>query len=196
MVDNVQNFSHKYNHTPRTSPETCRHPRQVNNLVPPGRRIIWQPLETDSLWIFLDYNRAGKTLWACVQITHIFQRNSFMYRNLSLLAPYSQLFQWRLSTPYRLVHPAAVWLVAPYSSPVYTIIRILQAALSTYLLSTWYFPLSHKFRSKITASSMLLSAPLWTASSSSKHSAVCWSLTGTSHQLRLLFASLKQPLAV
>lgn len=179
------NFQSQVRSYAQDQPETRQHPRQVNNLA---------PLKTDILWTFRPITGLEKLFEGMCPNCRYFSEKFFhlwkpeytstIFPNIPILAPLigrhtRQLPGWP----------------APYSSPAYAIIRIIQAALSTYLLSTWYFPLSHKFRSKITTSSMLLSAPLWTASSSSKQSAVCWSLTGTSHQLRLLFASLKQPLA-
>jgi hypothetical protein len=51
-------------------------------------------------WIFLK---------VCIQTVDSFQRNSFTCGNLSLLAPYFRLFQWRP----RLVPWVAAWLVHP-----------------------------------------------------------------------------------
>jgi hypothetical protein len=58
-----------------------------------------------------------KFLRARLQIADNFRINSFPCGNLSWLAPYLQLFQWRLSDPYRLALLAAARLARPFVRP-------------------------------------------------------------------------------
>jgi len=51
------------------------------------------------------------------QIADNLQRNYFACGNLSLLILHFRLFQWRLSTPYRLAPRAAARLVSPLVQP-------------------------------------------------------------------------------
>jgi hypothetical protein len=94
-------------HGEQGQPKTYRRPGQTNNLAP-FTPLFLNVFSLEQGWhIFLR---------ARTQIADNFWRNSCV-GNLSVPAPYFQLFQWRLSAPYRLGPLAATWLACPSEWP-------------------------------------------------------------------------------
>jgi hypothetical protein len=86
------NISSSANHS-QGLPQICAPTGQANNLLPP---------QTDILWRFSAYDRAGEHFLGrvsklCIILGEILSRVD----NLSLLAPYSRLSQRSLRTPGR-----------------------------------------------------------------------------------------------
>jgi hypothetical protein len=83
------------------------------------RLRIWHPFKPISIKLFFFCLGQGwrKILRARALISDNFRRNSFTYGNLSLVAPYFQLFQRCLSARNRLAPWAAAWLAGLLIQP-------------------------------------------------------------------------------
>jgi hypothetical protein len=100
----------------------------------PSRLIIWHPLKAIFFKLFGLGQDWRNFLRVGAKTADNFWRNSFAYGNLSLVAPYFQLFQWCLSAPYRFAPWASAQLACPLVQPCMWHTRCIKYCLICYIM--------------------------------------------------------------
>ena len=87
----------------------------------PSKGLSFKPIFFKKVFVGLGQTWRN-SLTARAQIADNLRRKSFACGNLSVLAPYFILFEWRLVEPYKLAPPAAALLVRPFYRPTFSLL--------------------------------------------------------------------------